>query len=332
MDQLTKSRHPYGEQLRRNPKDVHRWLEGSPSVAELAETFPREWQEVQHELGQVLAEGDEDRLVAYIAGLSTPRGGGYRRRGSGRGRVPNDEQALLSLQIRRHLAAALLRQMRLQIATGVTEGRIRFNLLNGFVAQKLLFARGLDRKPVSLHWFRLVWPLLWQKRLLMPLVEPKGIYCFYSKPFMKQLAAMIGKRSCLEIAAGDGTLARFLEAEGVSTIATDDYSWSHSVTYPETVLRKDAAAALRRHQPEVVICSWPPAGNRFEREVFRTRSVQLYIVIGSHSEHNSGNWADYKRQSAFTFGEDPALSRLVLPPEVGAAVYVFRRHAEPLEK
>ena len=53
--------------------------------------------------------------------------------------------------------------------------------LNGFVAQRLLFARGLERKPVSMRRFRLIWPLLWQRRRLMPLVQPKGIYCFYSR-------------------------------------------------------------------------------------------------------------------------------------------------------
>jgi hypothetical protein len=43
----------------------------------------------------------------------------------------------------------------------------------------------------------------------------------------------------------------------------------------------DAVTALRQHAPEVVICSWPPARNTFEREIFRTRSVQMYLVIAS---------------------------------------------------
>ena len=50
-------------------------------------------------------------------------------------------------------------------AAGVRGGRIRFGLVNGFVAQRLLFARGLERKPVSMRRFKLVWPLLWQRRL-----------------------------------------------------------------------------------------------------------------------------------------------------------------------
>ncbi len=51
----------------------------------------------------------------------------------------------------------------------------------------------------------------------------------------------------------------------------------------------------------------------------------IYIVIGSRLRFAAGNWNDYERQSAFTFEEEEALSRLVLPPELGSAVYIFRR-------
>jgi hypothetical protein len=159
----------------------------------------------------------------------------------------------------------------------------------------------------------------------MPLVEPKGIYCFYSDALIDRLAALIGDRPCLEIGAGDGTLSRFLDAAGVPVTATDDHSWRKSVTYPAEVLHVDARTALRDHRPAVVLCSWPPAGNPFERAVFVTPSVELYVVISSRHEFASGNWIDYRRQTAFAFAEDPDLSRLVLPPELESAVYVFRR-------
>jgi hypothetical protein len=136
---------------------------------------------------------------------------------------------------------------------------------------------------------------------------------------------MIGARSCLEIAAGDGTLSRFLSETGVKITATDDYSWQHAVTYPETVIRKGAQEALGVYNPEVVICSWPPAGNSFEKQVFRTRGVQLYIVIGSRHHYAAGNWGEYKNQTMFTFSEEETLSRLVLPPELDGAVFVFKR-------
>lgn len=151
----------------------------------------------------------------------------------------------------------------------------------------------------------------------MPLVEPKGIYCLCSSGPIRALAEMIGDRSCLEIAAGDGTLSRFLAVEGVRIAATHDHSWRHSIDFPESVVRQDARTALRARRPQVVICSWPPRGNSFEREVFKTRSVELYVLIASRHEFAAGNWVACERQTEFTFAEDPALSRLLLPPRAG---------------
>jgi hypothetical protein len=223
------------------------------------------------------------------------------------------------------MAHTAVKQHCIAVATGIESGKVRFNLLNGFVAQRLLFADGLERKPVSMFWFRMLWPLIWQKRMLMPLVQPEGIYCFYSQKLITALAGKIGSRSCLEIAAGDGTLTRFLMQQGARIQASDDYSWEHAVRYPESVARLDAKEALRIYAPEVVVCSWPPAGNSFERQVFRTHSVQLYIVISSRHQFAAGNWGDYQQQSNFSFEEVPELSHLVLPPELDAGVYLFRR-------
>lgn len=274
-----------------------------PSIDELRAAHPQEWEAVQRELAPIIARGDLDALKAYVLGLSGGR----------------------STAVRRQIASATLQQVALAAATGRTRGRARFNLLNGWIAQRLLFVADLERKPVSMFWFRFWWPLLWQRGLLMALVGPKGIYCFYSRRLIDRLAELIGDRPCLEIAAGDGTLSRFLAAAGVQVTATDDHSWTHSVTFPDTVVRQDARSALREHEPRVVVCSWPPAGNDFEREVFATPSVELYVVISSRHDFASGNRAVYEQQTGFSFACDEALTRLVLPPELEPAVYVFRR-------
>jgi len=295
------------------PHEIHAWLQTGPTLTELQKRFPREWERVERELADVIAHGDVEQLKAHVLAMSHPSPPSARA------------QQRLSALIRRQMTAAVLRQIALSAATGVTEGRVRFNLLNGWVAQKLLFSSDLERKPVSLRWFRVLWPLLWQRGLLMPLVQPKGIYCFYSRTLIRELVALIDGRACLEIAAGDGTLARFLTREGAQVTATDDHSWQHSVSFPASVLRQDARLALRAHEPEVVLCSWPPADNTFERHVFRTPSIGLYIVIASQHQFASGDWTAYDQQTEFTMTHDPALSRLVLPPELEAAVYVFRR-------
>lgn len=305
---------------RRSPQNVRAWLQQGPSLLELQQAYPAEWEVVEQELAEVVSLGDRP-LIDYVAALATPiplHAGPARPSRTG-------ENALVSDQIRRAMAAAAVRKLSLVAATGVTKGKVRFNLVNGYVGQRLLFAHDLERKPVSLLWFRLLWPLLWQRRRLMPLVQPKGIYCFYSRRLIRELVRLIDGRRCLEIAAGDGTLSRFLADEGVQITATDDHSWNRNVTYPGAVLRQDARTALRVHKPQVVICSWPPPANTFERDVFTTRSVQVYIVINAGLELGSGNRVEYRRQTDFELTEEPALSRLVLPPELEAVVHVFRR-------
>lgn len=302
------------------PSDELGWLRTGPSLPELIAAYPADWAQAQRAVDAMISRDNSDEMIAYIKRVAQPAS---LRPGA---RVPPMSDRV-SAEARRQMAAHVLKQAVLRSSTGVSEGRIRFNLVDGFIAQRLLFETQLKRKPVSMWRFRLTWPFVRQRRLLMPLVQPKGIWCFYSESLVAELASLIDGRRCIEIAAGDGTLSRFLEDAGAAITATDDYSWSDSISFPESVLRQDARTALRTHQPEVVICSWPPAGNSFEQHVFATASVQLYIVIGSASEHSTGNWDAYREQSQFQLAKDGRLSRLVLPPEVNHAVYIFTRRA-----
>jgi len=304
-------------------KTTWEWLQHKPALTELRARYPAEWTVVEQELAALSRRGlGEMQAVLEEGNRQEARLSGLFSRGQKHHKT--QDAALLQL-VRLRMLQLALRQHCVAVASGVKEGKVKFNLVNGLLAQQLLFRQGLERKPVSLFWFRLLWPLLWQKRRLMPLVQPRGIYCFYSRPLLERLAALIGCYTCLEIAAGDGTLSRLLQAQGVSITATDDQSWSHAVSYPEAVIKREAREALSLYNPEVVICSWPPPGNNFERQVFKTRSVQLYIVISSRHRHAAGNWGDYEQQAAFSWAEDPGLSRLVLPPELDSVVYLFRR-------
>jgi hypothetical protein len=296
------------------------WLKTNPSLDELCARYPEDWAAVQQDISDIVARGVAEKLNTYLASLSAPSSTPVQRQ-------PN-LQATLSHYVRGCMARESVKKLclsTLAAETGVKSGKLRFNFFNGFVAQKLLFAHALERKPVSLFWFRLLWPLVWQRKRLMPLVQPRGIYCFYSLEFVTALAGMIDSRNCLEIGAGDGTLTRFLKDQGAQITATDNYGWSQAVKYPEWVHKQDAGEALSCYAPEVVICSWPPSQNDFEREVFNTASVQLYIVIGSRHQFAFGNWKDYLRQSCFALEEDKRLGALMLPPELESAVYVFRR-------
>ena len=301
-----------------------KWLQSKPSLEDLGTEFPEVLEAVRQEVAEIGANGTLAALPEYLKRMSQVETSLEKKCVGSQG----DKKivtALVLQVVKTRIAHLSIKRHLVSEATGIEKGKVRFNLLNGYFAQRLLFTDGLERKPVSLFLFRMFWPLIWQRRLLMPLVQPEGIYCFYSRQLVDALSVLIASRVCLEIAAGDGTLTRFLVGSGVKITATDDHSWKHEVNYPEFVAKRDANEALREYSPEVVICSWPPAGNTFERQVFRTRSVQLYIVVGSRHRFAAGNWDDYLQQSSFDFEEDKKLSALVLPPELDAAVYVFRR-------
>ena len=293
------------------------WLKQNPTLDELCARYPDAWATVQQDISGIVARGAAEELQTYLqqcAVLSRE--------------VALNRQAALMQLVRSRMAHESVKKLclaTLAADVGTGKGRLRFNLYNGFIAQKLLFAHGLIRKPVSLFWFRLCWPLLWQRKRLMPLVQAKGIYCFYTRELIDALVKLIGTRSCLEIGAGDGTLTRFLQDRGVKITATDNHGWGNIIQYPQWVIKLDAREALKTLAPVVVICSWPPSQNDFERHVYTTPSVMLYIVIGSRHQFAFGNWKAYQQQAHFDLHTDQKLSALVLPPELESAVYVFSR-------
>lgn len=303
--------------VNRKQAEVIAWLREEPPIDDLIERFPGEWKVLRTEAAASAGAGDDALRAFARAGLEPARQStGFAK--------PAEQQ--IAEEVRRRMLLELLRQTNLASETGTSTGRIRFNRCNGTVLQRLFFdGPGLNRKQVSMAAYRLLWPLARQRRLLLPLVRRQGIYCFYSRSFVKALAERIGDRRAAEVAAGDGTLTRFLLGQGVSVSASDDYSWGAHVAYDaELVERLDAIKALKQHAPEVVICSWPPPGNRFERRIFETASVQTYVLITSPTEADAGDWNAYRDQAEFEMAHDAHLSRLVLPAG-RSRVYVFTR-------
>lgn len=230
--------------------------------------------------------------------------------------------------IKARFAMHLLEHLAVTASSKGGSSNIRFNLWDGTILQKLLFKNGFERKPVSMGLFKFFWRFVGDKSLLMPLVNKKGIYCFYSKALIKELTRLIGDKTCVEIAAGDGTLTRLLNARNMNCKATDDYSWAHYITYPPFVEKADAKAALQKYNPEVVICSWPVPQNTYEKHVFKTSSVDLYIVIGTKDPALTGDFDTYNtigNAGPFSMEMDERLSSFILPPSDQNAVYIFRR-------
>lgn len=162
------------------PKDELKWLDTHPPLQELMERYPAEWKEVGRELISALEDGRTQTLneCAVKARLMAETGKGQILKS--RNNLKAIDTALPFL-VKSRMWLLALEKCYFVAATGKTAGKIRFNLINGYLIQKLLFSRHLTRKPVSLFWFKFWWPLITQKRTLMPLVQPKGIYCFYSR-------------------------------------------------------------------------------------------------------------------------------------------------------
>jgi hypothetical protein len=290
----------------------------------LIERFPEEWKIVGRNLVAATASHRPQDIEAFVL-RARDEAAPWQRRVQKSLKNPKVLASALPFIVRARMAF-LAAQRAVQVAAlGGSSGRVRFGLWSGLVVQKLFFARGLVRKPVSLRAFRRWWPWVTQKRLLMPLVEPRGIYAFYTQELVRVLAERIGDRACLEIAAGDGTLTRFLVDAGAQVRATDDHSWSHAIQFPEEVEKLEASQALARYQPKVVLCSFPPPRNAFEREVFRTPSVDLYVVLTTHHKFAAGDWSAYESQTDFALQSDPNLDRLLLPPMIDPCVLVFER-------
>jgi hypothetical protein len=286
--------------------------------------YPGEWEEAG---GKLVAALENSRALTTDEAATKARSGleVWTRRIEKSGHNLQVIESALPHLIKSRMFLQGLEKCYLAAASGKASGKIRFNLINGLIIQRLLFRKGLERKPVSLGWFKFWWPFISQKRFLMPLVQSQGIYCFYSRALIEVLAGLINRRPCLEIAAGDGTLASLLIETGVPVTATDNFSWTHVIQYPERVEEMGAREALEKYKPQVVLCSWPPPGNPFEKEVFSTPSVELYVVIGSRYRFAGGNWEAYTGQQRFEWQSDPRLSGFVLPPELESSVLVFRR-------
>ena len=298
---------------------VLKWLEKNPTLESMQAKYPTHWETVEVDLSQAIETKDHAGLNALLKpldGMVTPT----------KPKVNPSKQEVREVTgklIRQRMSALAIERF---LSTSLTDGKAKhLGRRDLFILRRLFFTKTFGRKLVSNKLFKLLWPFVKRRNLVMPMAESHGVYCFYSKDFVTGLAELIGDSSCLEIAAGDGALARFLRARGTNVVATDDYSWSHRVTFPGDVEKLDALAALQKHTPRIVICSWPPAKNTFERHVFEADSVDRYILIGSRHKFTFGNWPLYQTQKAFTMNVRPELGALLLPPEAGGAVYVFDR-------
>jgi hypothetical protein len=128
--------------------------------------------------------------------------------------------------------------------------------------------------------------------------DPRGpIYFVPTKEFVRALAKRLRRFRVLEVAAGEGLLARALARRGVRIVATDSGKWERpqarmnarerrkyrdaaGLSLGTHVIRVDAVSAIRKFRPEIVLACWLPPGPLLARII---RAAPRVIEIGGGS-------------------------------------------------
>lgn len=141
-------------------------------------------------------------------------------------------------------------------------------------------------------------------------------YSALAYEWLRPLSEWIGKRPCLEIMSGSGSLSYGLYQCGVDIIATDngermkDMSiWGRQPWYDVECI--DCLKALEKYGAErpIVICSWPEMNNTAYQALLKMREVNrqaLMICIGERggsitADEKFWNEAVYIENSEFEY-------------------------------
>jgi hypothetical protein len=140
------------------------------------------------------------------------------------------------------------------------------------------------------------------------------LYLLPTRRFVHALARQLralGVRRVLEVAAGDGLLARSLAAadRSLRVIATDSGAWEPAaarmrpaerralrgravagLTLGDNVLKQDARRAIAQHRPELILCSWLPPGHLLDDLIRAPVRYVLEIGAGSGVTASAFSW------------------------------------------
>ena len=301
-------------------------LDDGISLDRMMELFPDQWRDVDRSLDQLFARNNAAELGAFMTQTREQMHHWRQKMQNSPGDAHLLETALSHL-LRGRMAFEAL-NLRLHALLGQNDHRPQEGLsrYNHFLAKKVLRLSAVKSLPPPAAWMRFFWHLVTQKGTLISLLAQSGTYAVFTGEFIHELAFMLRGAQALEVGAGDGALAKFLKMEGIDIIPTDDYSWSHKIRFGAHVLKLEAGEALKQFAPSLVLCSWPPPGNTFERLIFNTKSVMTYIVIGSRHPFATADRDAYKDAGdTFSCERSPSLENALFPPDLDHEVLIFRR-------
>lgn len=133
----------------------------------------------------------------------------------------------------------------------------------------------------------------WQQLIIRDIFTEKIGFALISEKFIKKLAEWIGERKCLEIMSGTGALAASLKKEGVSCIATDNFSWGEwnfTQNYWTEIENIDCLDAIEKYAKEVdiVIMSWCPMEDIGYEALMKMREVNPNLIMLMIGEGEGG--------------------------------------------
>lgn len=289
------------------------------TLKQLSDRHPAVWQDVAAGLKERVSGGRAEQLLAWRQGALSDLQNARRL-----GHFDNPDVAVSVIKAQMTLLA-------IEQFCDVMSGRagVKPRMRDVMVMNFLFFARMKAGHVFSSESFDRVWSWIKDPIWAASELQRQGVWSVPTQDLSEKMAALCQGRRVLEVGAGNGLLCHSLKRHGVDITAVDDESWSlggKSIRARGVeVQTMDATQALKQFSPEVVICSWAPVGNLFEREIFRTKSVQTYLVISSRHSFASGNWGAYREQKAFNCSTSEPLNSLIRPIEIEQQLLIFRR-------
>ena len=127
--------------------------------------------------------------------------------------------------------------------------------------------------------------------LLRDLIIREQGFAVVCKKWIKPLAEWIGKRKCLEVMAGCGSISYALQQEGVNIIATDNFSWDGHNSWNSTkkyftdIENIDCVKAVEKYGKDIdiIIMSWAYMDDNAYKTLIKMREINpsaIMIVIG----------------------------------------------------
>jgi hypothetical protein len=306
--------------------EMQKILNGGYSKNEVAGMFPDEWQNIEKQLEVLFSSNDPNKINDYVNKVKRVTEQ-WKIRAAKSGNNPSMVRMAFPYLLRGKIVFMAMEEHMQGILRKANESRKdTLGFFSSLIVHRVMRLTELTRRPLALGFLNRCWRFVADKRTALALLGKKGMYCVYTKEFVALLKKELKGRRVLEIGAGNGLMARFLKQEGVDIVATDDYSWLDKIVYGDNVEKLAAADALAQHQPEVVLVSWPPPNNDFEKHVFKTPSVKTYIVVGCSLEAATGNRKSYSAaEKIFRLERSEVLAAALFPAEIKSEVLIFNR-------